>query len=70
MTDPRREGEGRGPKTTVTPKTDPDTGAGHRPSTTQPDRSRQARPQSDPTPDRAADARPPAAPHERIRPTG
>lgn len=38
MTDPRREGEGRDPKTTMTPKTDPDTGAGHRSSTEQTER--------------------------------
>jgi hypothetical protein len=61
MDDPRRE-RGRDARTT-TPKTDPDTGAGHRPSTTQPrdtddDRSRV-------TEEKAA---PPAEPNERERP--
>lgn len=64
MDDPRREGEGRTPRTTVTPKTDPDTSAGHRPSKAQPTRADDER-------DRVAEEpAPPARPNERDRPDG
>jgi hypothetical protein len=57
--DPRREGKGRGPRTT-TPATDPDTGAGHRPARAQPTERRER--------DGLGDAPPAAEPNERNRP--
>jgi hypothetical protein len=67
MTDPRRAG-GRDARTT-TPKTDPDTAAGHRPARTQPGQStRQDGPAADPTRIRDDDAAPAAEPNEIDRP--
>jgi hypothetical protein len=60
MDDPRREGEGRSPRTTMTPKTDPDTGAGHRPSPTQPRRT-----PDDKSPVTEEQAAPPARPEPK-----